>query len=244
MYQILNIWLSVYRIWDWVLKLSNISKISVIQLCRIVDSYIAAAKSSICRRRPNPVNCCVELTPDSQRWMVGDLDSMNNANKISTFVVSRPTVTHTLLPGAHTRFGLRKKCILTQFVVCITWNINRLQVTALWLLHLLSGFLVSNVEKLRRYFLVYCPEWRVESSEHKPRPGECQGPRATHRPVADSAPGGGHLETVLASPPPPTGTGGIRSNRASNKGSRRFHRESSWLKVPNSVFTLKTLGAV
>ena len=142
MYCVSNIWLYVYRIWDWVLKLSNISKISVIQLCRIVDSYIAAAKSSICRSRPNPVNCCVELTPDSQRWMVGDLDSMNNANKISTFVVSRPTVTHTLVPGAgaHTRFGLRKKCISIQFVVCITWNSNRIQVTALWLLHLLSGF--------------------------------------------------------------------------------------------------------
>ena len=122
MYCVSNIWLSVYRIWDWVLKLSNISKISVIQLCRIVDSYnlVKAAKSSICRRRPNPVNCCVELTPDSQRWMVGDLESMNNANKISTFVVSRPTVTHTLLPGAHTRFGLRKKRISIQFVACIT----------------------------------------------------------------------------------------------------------------------------
>ena len=129
MYCVSNIWLSVYRIWDWVLKLSKISKISVIQLCRIVDSYIAAAKSSICRSRPNPVNNCVELTPHSQRWMVGDLESMNNANKISTFVVSRPTVTHTLVPGAHTRFGLRKKCISTQFLACITWNINRLQVT-------------------------------------------------------------------------------------------------------------------
>ena len=155
MYCVSNIWLSVYRIWDWVLKLSNISKISVIQLlCKIVDSYnvVKAAKSSICRSRPNPVNCCVELTPDSQRWMVGDLESMNNANKISTFVVSRPTVTHTLVPGAHTRFGLRKKRISIQFVACITWNSNRLQVTALWLLHLLSVFLASNVEKLRRYF--------------------------------------------------------------------------------------------
>ena len=132
-----------------------------------------------------------------------------------------------------------KSAYQPNFLLVFTWNSNRLQVTALWLLHLLSVFLASNVEKLKRYFLVYCPEWRVGSS-----PGQCPGPRATHRPVADSAPGGGHLETVLASPPPPTGTGGIRSNRASNKGSRRFHRESSWLKVPISVFTLKTLGAV
>ena len=141
----------------------------------LLFNHVKAAKSSICRSRPNPVNCCVELTPDSQRWMVGDLDSMNNANKISTFVVSRPTVTHTLVPGAHTRFGLRKKCISTQFLACITWNSNQLQVTALWLLHLLSGFLVSNVEKLKRYFLVYCPELRVGSSEHKPRPRSVSG---------------------------------------------------------------------
>ena len=110
-------------IWVWVLKLSNIFKISVIQLCRIVDScnLVKAAKSSgsICRRRPTPVNCCVELTPDSQRWMVGDLGAMNNANKISTFVVSSSVVTHTLVPAAHIRFGLQKKWISIQFLLVL-----------------------------------------------------------------------------------------------------------------------------
>ena len=105
-------------------------------------------------------------------------------------------------------------------------------------------------------FLVFSPQWReFWSSEYKPWPHrQCRTqPRleVTWR-----------LSLAHCSPPPPAGTGGIRSRsgvytiqytRASNQSSQRFHNHRevlkahtgafSRLKAPISAFKFKTLSA-